>query len=100
ESITSRFAPGAVYRRVDGIRLLRTTGALAGDWLDVPPQLDQYGAAIATDFWTGATRFDLVAASGAENCNDWTDGVTGGGVMFWSTNSDLRTPTKTDACNG
>jgi len=100
ESIASRFPIGEVYRRVDGVRLLRSPGMLAADWLDVPPQLDQLGDVVRSDFWSGASRLSAASASPADNCNDWMDGTgTINGIMHWTTNTDLRSPAKADPCD-
>lgn len=99
ESIAERFPAGAIYRRVDGVRLLHTAGALAVDWLDVPPELDQHGDWIYNDVWTGAVRFDA-RATPAQNCNDWTVGDdTLDGEMHFTTRTDVRSPTKTEPCS-
>jgi hypothetical protein len=101
ESIKSRFSPTAVYRRPDGVRLLRTSGVFANDWLDVSPELDQLGASLRADFWTGTQRFDQVSASGADNCNDWNDAVdTSSAIQHWTTNTNLADPAKTGGCDG
>ncbi len=100
ESIASRFATDAIYRRVDGVRLLRSPGMFVSDWLDASPELDQLGASVSSDVWTGANRFNQVAASGADNCNDWTDGTSAlDGIQHWSTSTDLRSPAKKDPCD-
>ena len=98
ESIADRFDPLATYRRVDGVRLLRAPGFFSADWLDVPPELDQFGATISADFWTGAERFNQTPTA-AENCNNWTDATaTGNGKMHFTTRTDVRTPAKTYPC--
>lgn len=99
ESIASRFSAGSVHRRVDGVRLLRTPGTFATEWLDVPPELDAFGDVVSNDFWTGAARFDAIPIA-AENCNDWTDtSATADSIMHWTTNTQLSDPAKTEACD-
>lgn len=99
ETIKSRFDPTAVYRRVDGVRLLRGPGLFTASWMDVPPQLDQFGAILSNDLWTGTNRFDTLPAA-ADTCNDWTVGTAAlDGLMHYSTNSDLRSAFKTDPCD-
>ena len=98
ETIASRFPADAIYRRTDGVRLLRAAGLWSGDWLDVPPQIDQFGDLIGADYWTGTSRFDALPQA-ADNCNDWTStSDTLGGLMHLTSNSDLREPWKTDPC--
>lgn len=99
ESIASRFKPDAIYRRTDGVRLLRDAGLWAASFYDVPPQVDQFGDLVSNDYWTGVNRFDALAQA-SDNCNDWTDNSdTLGGYMHWTTNSDLRSAWKTDPCD-
>lgn len=99
ESIASRFPVDAVYRRIDGVRLLRASGLWTADWFDVPPELDQFGDIVSNDLWTGTDRFDAVAQPG-DNCDDWTSSSdTLGGHMHWTTNSDLRAAWKEDSCD-
>lgn len=99
ESIANRFPAGQHYRRVDGVRLVRSNDLFDVDWLDVPPELDQTGQQVSNDFWTGATRFNEVPMAD-ENCNDWMDGTTAlRGHMHLTNKTDVRTPAKTDPCN-
>jgi hypothetical protein len=99
ESIASRFPEGKLYRRVDGVRLLRSSDLFTAEWVDVPPELDGFGDVVSNDFWTGAQRFDATPLA-AENCNDWTDGTTAlAGVLHWTTNTEFQTPAKTEPCN-
>jgi hypothetical protein len=98
EPVSARFDVSATYRRVDGVRLLRSVGFFNADWLDVPPELDQFGANVNNDFWLGAERFNQTPTA-AENCNDWTDSsATGAGKMHFTTRTDVRTPAKTYPC--
>jgi len=99
ESIESRFTAGDIYRRIDGVRLLRGAGILAADWLDVPPEADQYGERVDRDLWTGVTRFNELP-NAADNCSDWTVAtVAQSGMMHFTTRTDVRSPTKTDLCS-
>ena len=99
ESIASRFTPGNTYRRVDGVRLVRAPGLFDVTWLDVPPELDQFGSLIGADFWSGIDRFNQTAVP-ADNCNDWTDSsATLSGKMHFTTRTDVSSPTKADPCS-
>ncbi len=99
ETIASRFPADAIYRRTDGVRLLRAAGLWTAEWFDVPPQLDQFGDLISADYWSGTNRFDALSQA-ADNCNDWTaSSDVLGGYMHWTTNSDLRSAWKTDPCD-
>jgi len=99
ETIASRFSANTIYRRVDGVRLLRTAGMFAADWLDAPPELDAYGNLVEDDVWTGATTFAALPAAG-DNCSDWTDGSSASdGYMQFTTRTQLSTPEKTDLCS-
>ena len=98
ETIASRFPADAIYRRTDGVRLLRGAGLWSAEWYDVPPQIDQFGDLVSNDYWTGTNRFDALPQA-ADTCNDWTSNSDVlGGYMHWTTNSDLRSAWKTDPC--
>jgi hypothetical protein len=98
ETIKSRFPADAIYRRTDGVRLLRSPGIWTAQWLDVPFEIDQFGDIASNDLWTGTNRFDTLPTA-VDNCNDWTSNAdTDGGYMHWTTNSDLRNAWKTDPC--
>ena len=99
ESIESRFAPGLIFRRVDGVRLLRGAGIFATDYLDVPPELDSLGGHIDNDFWTGTLRWNAPAEL-TQNCGDWSTGDAGTTAeMHETSNTDLRTSAKRDPCS-
>lgn len=99
ESIASRFAPDSIYRRVDDVRLLRTAGLFSVAWLDVPPEIDEFGALVSNDLWTGVDKFSQVALP-AENCNDWTNtDPMVNGKMHYTTRTDVSSPTKADPCD-
>jgi len=99
ESLASRFPATEIYRRVDGVRLLRGPGMFTGEWLDVPPELDQFGAVVGNDFWTGTTNWNALPPA-ADTCNDWTDNTAlVSGYLHWTTNTDLRSPAKTEPCD-
>ncbi len=99
ESISSRFTAAQIYRRIDDVRLLRSPGLFTTDWLDVPPQLDQFGDIVSSDYWTGAPRMDVVPNAN-DNCNDWTDSSPSvDGQLHGSTSTDLRMPAKADPCD-
>jgi hypothetical protein len=99
ESIESRFAPGQTYRRVDGVRLLRSPGMFLADYLDVPPELDQRGAVVGNDYWTGTRRFS-VAGQASDTCSDWsTASALIDGEMHYTASTDIRTSAKREPCN-
>ena len=99
ESIESRFPPGRIYRRGDGVRLLRTAGIFSTDSLDVPPELDARGSHVTTDYWTGTLRW-ASPAQATQNCSDWSISSTViTGDLLYAPNPDLRNATKTTACN-
>ena len=98
ESIASRFAPGAVYRRIDGVRLLRDPGLFTTDYLDVPPDRDPIGGLVSNDYWTGVLRWNTPAQL-TSNCSDWTDGgATVDGEMHYTAFTDLRSSAKREPC--
>jgi hypothetical protein len=99
QSIASRFDNDAIYRRTDGVRLLRDAGLFSSDWIDTAPEHDQAGVAISNDFWTGSQKLTDVAPDGGQNCNDWTDAtMLLSGPQHWTTNTDMRSQAKTEPC--
>jgi len=99
ESIESRFTPGQVYRRLDGVRLLRGPGIFSTDYLDVPPDLDSLVGQVSNDYWTGILRWN-VPATATQNCSDWSDGsATADGEMHHTANTDLRSSAKREPCS-
>lgn len=99
ESIASRFAAGEVYRRVDGVRLFRDAGMFDVDFLDVPPELDQFGVRVSDDYWTGTGRWNTPTTL-ANSCTDWTDGAgTSSGEMHFTTYTEIKNAAKSDACD-
>jgi hypothetical protein len=99
ETIASRFAPGAPWRRVDGVRLTRGPTMFGADYLDVAPELDLQGRVVVNDYWTGARRFDALPDPGG-NCGDWTIGDTSSdGDMHFTTSTWVGTPAKREPCD-
>jgi hypothetical protein len=99
ETIADRFAPGLPWRRIDGVRLTRTSTLFVEDFLDVAPERDRAGQVVANDFWTGAMSFDTLAESNG-NCNDWTVGDTSAlGDMHFTTNTWVGSPAKREPCD-
>ncbi|MBL0218619.1 MAG: hypothetical protein IPQ07_32665 [Myxococcales bacterium] len=99
ETIASRFSASAQYHRVDGVRLFDGPGLLSADFLDVPPELDARGDRVENDYWTGATRFNKVAA-GTDSCNDWSTGSNlVSGAMHYTGATDVRDVAKYDPCS-
>lgn len=99
ESIEARFPAGATYRRIDGVRLLRSPGLFVADFLDAPPDVDALGATVENDYWTGVKRWNVTADLN-DNCSDWTDASgTITGEMHHTAYTDLRTSAKRDPCS-
>jgi hypothetical protein len=99
ESIASRFTPGQIYKRVDGVRLLHAGDLFTADYFDVPPELDRFGGVVDDDLWSGAERLGVLPAA-ADNCNDWSDSsAVVQGIMQATRRTDQRTPEKNESCN-
>jgi hypothetical protein len=98
ESIASRFIPGTIWTRVDGVRLMRDGTAMTTDFLDVAPELTLLGAVVFDDYWTGTLRFDQPSQL-SENCSDWTTGKGTDGTMHWTSKVDVSQPQKFDDCS-
>jgi len=99
ESIASRFVPGTIWRRIDGIRLIRDGTLFSTDFIDVAPELDLAGGVVDSDFWTGTNRLGAVADPSV-NCANWTDGTSAlNGAMHVTVFTDVSQPAKYDSCD-
>lgn len=99
ESIESRFPAGQTYRRIDGVRLSRSPGLFAADYIDVAPELDPFGALVSNDYWTGTRRW-AVTGQASDTCADWTTALaTVDGEMHYTAHTDLRTSAKREPCS-
>ena len=57
--------------RIDGVVVVDQGAALLQGHLNVPISINEYGATVAGDVWTG-TRVDGKALAGSNHCADWT----------------------------
>ena len=99
ESIASRFPAGGVWRRLDGVRIVRDEGIFERDYLDVAPEVDIAGNHVDKMYWTGAPRWNL-APDASGNCADWTtaDSVATTAAGYTST-TDVSRASKTIQCS-